>query len=94
MICPFCKKRKGEIPIQDEKLNRELWICEECDLDLYDAGTLRDKMEKEIDVQISHHKKEGNIYAVRSLQYLREVLLFIPSIEENTTLKGGEQNDG
>ena len=68
--CDLCKKGKGQIPITDEKKNKELWICEKCDSDLFDARTLRNTLIKEIKIQIKHHKKENNIHAVNSLKYL------------------------
>ena len=73
--CHFCNKGKAEIPIQDGETGEELWICEKCDLELYDARTLAKKMEKAINVQIKHHRKEANIPAINSLEYLKEVLL-------------------
>jgi len=68
--CDLCGKGKGEIPITEEKTGKQRWICERCDLDLFDARTFRDKLHKEIKTLIKLHKKEGNIYAVNSLKYL------------------------
>ncbi|MFH1023480.1 MAG: hypothetical protein V1809_08820 [Planctomycetota bacterium] len=73
-ICPFCHKRRGEISITDGDTGEELLICEPCDLDLFDAGTLRRKLEKEIAIQIKHHREERNIPAENSLKYILEVM--------------------
>ena len=73
MKCRFCKKGKGEIPICDDK-GKEFLICEECDLDLFDARTLAIKLTKEINIQIRHHKEEKNEPAVNSLRYIKSLL--------------------
>jgi hypothetical protein len=74
MKCHFCKKGKGEIPICDEN-GKTLLICEQCDLDLFDARTLAMKLTKEINIQIRHHKESNNIPAVNSLKHIKNVLL-------------------
>lgn len=68
--CGLCKKRKAEIPVTDEKTGKQIWICESCDLDLFDIQTYRNKLLKEIEIQIRHHIQEGNVAAVNSLKYL------------------------
>ena len=73
MKCHFCKKGKGEIPICDEK-GKTYWICEQCDLDNFDAYALSQKLIREINIQIKHHKKERNEPAVNSLRYLKGLL--------------------
>ncbi len=73
MKCHFCKKGKGKIPICDDE-GKTYWICEQCDLDLFDAYTLSQKMLKEIDIQIRHHRAEKNEPAVNSLVYLKSLL--------------------
>lgn len=72
--CDLCKKRKGEIPVTDEKAGKQILICESCDLDLFDARTLQNKLVKEIKIQIKHHKKRQNIPAVNSLEYLMSII--------------------
>jgi len=74
MKCHFCKKKEGEISISDDK-GKELLICEKCDNDLFDAYTLAKKLTKEINIQIRHHRKENNISAVKSLNYIKNLLL-------------------
>jgi len=74
MKCHFCKKKEGEIPINDDKGN-EFLICEDCDNDLFDAYTLAKKLTKEINIQIRHQRKENNIPAVSSLKHIRSLLL-------------------
>ena len=74
MICHICKKKEGEIPINDDKGN-EFLICEDCDNGLFDAYTLAKKLTKEINIQIRHHRKEKNIPAVSSLKHIRSLIL-------------------
>jgi len=74
MKCHFCKKKEGEIPISDDKGN-EFLICEDCDNDMFDARTLQNKMLKEINIQIRHHRREKNEAAVNSLKHIKSVLL-------------------
>ena len=74
MKCHFCKKREGEISISDEDGN-SLLICEDCDLDMFDAYTLQKKMLKEINIQMRHHRKENNIPAINSLKHIKNALM-------------------
>jgi len=73
MKCHFCKKGKGEIPLSDDK-GKEVLICGNCDLDLFDARTLSIKLIKEINIQIRHHREEKNEPAVNSLRYIKSLL--------------------
>ena len=73
--CPICKQRKGEVPIQDDTTGSEMWICEQCDADLFDARTLQERLVPKINVQIAHHRAEGNEPAIRSLEYIKDFML-------------------
>jgi len=73
MKCHICKKKEGEISVCDNNGN-EFLVCEDCDNDLFDARTLAKKLTKEINIQIKHHKRENNIPAVNSLEYLKGLL--------------------
>lgn len=73
MKCKLCKKGKAEISICDAYDN-EIIICEKCDLDLFDADTLKIRVIKEIDKQIEFHKEEDNKPAIASLEYIKEVI--------------------
>jgi hypothetical protein len=64
--CRRCGKRPASTPIVDNKTGEELWICDECDKDLFDARTLQDRMVRESDVHNKHHQEEGNEPAVRA----------------------------
>jgi protein-arginine kinase activator protein McsA len=74
MKCHFCHKRKGEIPISDDK-GKQFLICEDCDNDLFDASTLAKKLTTEINIQIRHHREEGNVPAMNSLKHIRDLIL-------------------
>jgi len=75
--CDLCKKRQGDVPICNENVKKELWICEQCDLDLFDARTLQEKVLREINIQISYHREERNYTAIRSLEHIKEFMLNI-----------------
>jgi len=69
-VCARCGEGKGEVPCSDD--DGTYYICEKCDSDMYNTDTTF--IVQEIDKQIRHHKGEGNNTAVRSLEYIREVV--------------------
>ena len=73
-LCANCNKEIGDIPIFDD--NGEYWICEKCDNELFNDCDDEDYtfIVQAIDTQIEYHKKENNISAVRSLEYVKEVI--------------------
>lgn len=75
MKCEICKQGEATQPIFDEQVGKEIWVCTDCDAELFDAGTLQRKVIREIDQQIAHHDQEGNLPAVRSLAHIREFML-------------------
>ncbi len=72
--CGLCGKGKAEIPIYDSNTEKEIWICEACDLEMFDARTLQERMATEIDAQIQQQLQYGNEGALLSLQRLRAAL--------------------
>ena len=73
--CRLCEKQPACKPVVDSKTGEEVWICDDCDKDLFDARTLQDRIVHEIDVQIKHHQEEGSEPAVRSLRHIKNVIL-------------------
>lgn len=73
--CRLCGKRPASTPIVDSETSEEVWICDECDKNLRDTQTLRDRIIHEIDVQIKHHQEEGNEPAIRSLEHIKDIML-------------------
>ena len=74
MKCERCKQGEATEPIFDEEAGKEIWICTDCDDELFNADTLRWKMNREIDIQLAHHRKEGNSAAVRSLEHIQGIM--------------------
>ena len=68
--CARCEDGIAEVPISTDEYTT--WICETCDSDLFETDTTF--IIQEIDTQIKHHKEEDNETAVRSLEYIKQLL--------------------
>ena len=72
MKCKLCKKGKGEVPIVEN--DKEIWICEKCDEEMYSREFLEKKLLREIGIQIRFHKLENDIPAINSLEHIKNII--------------------
>ena len=72
--CRSCGKRPASQLMKDSAIGEEVWVCEECNEDLFDTRTLQDRIIRDIDVQIRHHQEEGHKLATRSQEHIKNVI--------------------
>jgi ribosome-binding protein aMBF1 (putative translation factor) len=75
LTCKLCGDKPAAVPIRDKETDAEMWICDECNEELFDAQAFQQRIVAAINTQISHHEHEGNTPAVRSLQHIKKLIL-------------------
>jgi len=59
-LCGSCRQGEGIVPAEHERTGRQVRICEHCFNEMFGAWAFKEKLMKVIDLQIEHHRKEGN----------------------------------
>jgi len=74
-LCRSCRQGEGIVPSVEEATGEQVWLCEHCFNEMFGTWVFMDRLVKEIDTQIVHHKNESNDGAIRSLQYIKDFVL-------------------